>query len=922
MRPLPALARCLLIAISAALPVLAAVPASPPAPAVTLDWLGGTPPATAANVTWGVPWPKGAVPAGTPLFLTDAAGRRVEMQSWPLASWPDGSVKWSGHAITAPAGLAGPFTITPRPGLNEERGPRLEIKYTEDATSLSIDTGAVRARIARSGDNFFESLTIGDREVATHGRLVALREDRTDYEAKGLLREQRFTSRVKKVTLEQAGPLRAVVKVEGVHRATDDGREWLPFIVRLYFHAGSSDLRLVHTFIHDGDAARDFIKGLGLAFTVPFKEELQNRHLRFAGDDGGIWDQPVRLLPGYRPQAGPEVGRLYAAHLAGERIPNLADLTPQARNALLSVPVWAEARLLQPGPNSWTITKRTSPGAGWLHFTDGHRAGGLVVLGDVSGGLAVGVKDFWQKYPAALEVHDGAAAAGEIRVWLWSPDAPAMDLRRYDDEPHGLPVNYEDWKPGWGTPLGIANTHELTLRAFAAIPANAELAAFARAAGAPPLLVATPEYYHALQVFGHWSLPGRATPAARWVEDQVQGLVDFYRDQVDERSWYGFWDFGDIMHNYDFGCHEWRYDVGGWAWANTELMPDMLLWYSFLRTGRADLYRLAERMTRHTSEVDVYHAGPFAPLGSRHNVNHWGDGAKQPRISHAGLKRFYYFLSGGDERTGDLLHEQVDADLTYQYLSQFNGSHYVPDADGSPRLDAHASGPAPRPADFGPRPLASARRPFTRFGLEWMCYALNWTTEWERGLDPSWRPRIEADMKAMAASVDTQGRFPGRYFDMIFGGPENMFELEPMYDLPEFWRAWANTCEAVGREVNGNQMTGPRMLAYAAYKKHDAELGRLAWDKLIGDHLPARSVPVKVEGPALLRPVTDPAFLGAPVGWQLHGVASVQWALNAIETLELAGPWLPEWEQAHSAAPGSVPPPAGPPRAGDTPGGN
>ena len=138
----------------------------------------------------------------------------------------------------------------------------------------------------------------------------------------------------------------------------------------------------------------------------------------------------------------------------------------------------------------------------------------------------------------------------------------------------------------------------------------------------------------------------------------MQGLVDFYRGQVEERSWYGFWDYGDIMHNYDFGRHEWRYDVGGWAWANTELMPDMLLWYSFLRTGRADLFRMAEAMTRHTSEVDVYHIGPFAPLGSRHNVNHFGDGAKQPRASHDGIKEFYYFLAA-DDRIGDLMHEQI-----------------------------------------------------------------------------------------------------------------------------------------------------------------------------------------------------------------------------------------------------------------------
>ena len=198
------------------------------------------------------------------------------------------------------------------------------------------------------------------------------------------------------------------------------------------------------------------------------------------------------------------------------------------------------------------------------------------------------------------------------------------------------------------------------------------------------------------------------------------------------------------------------------------------------------------------------------------------------------------------------------------------------------------------------RPLS---QPATRFGLEWMCYALNWTTEWERGGDQAWRGRLEADMKTMATNLDAEGRFSGRYFDMIFGGPENMWEMEPMYDLPDFWRAWAATCEAVGRQVDGGQMTGPRMLAYAAYKKSDAELGRMAWEKLIGPagKLPPLAQPNKIAGPDVLRAVTDPAFLGAPVGWQLHGVASVQWALNAIETLEFAKPWLPDWEKGAAA---------------------
>lgn len=932
---------------------------------VTLNWLGSEGPAAPAGVSWGVPWPKGAVQPDTKMKLATADGTRVEVQTWPVAYWPDGSVKWTGHAIAATAGLKGPLQLTPT-SAQEERGPATEIKYTDLPEAFVINTGSLLVRIPKQGSSLIESISVGDRTVAQAGRLIAWREERSAGPDGRALGTEEFISDLKSVVLEQSGPVRAVVKLEGLHRATAGNRTWLPFSVRLYFFAGSSAIRLTHSFIFDGDANRDFIKGLGLAFTIPLKEELPNRHVRFVGDErgaasqtageapasrAGVWAQPVRLLPGYRTQAGEEIGGLYATNLAGQRVPNLSELDPRARSAILTVPVWSDAKLTQVGPNDWSIFKRTSAAASWLHVTDGHRAHGLAVVGDVSGGLAVGVKDFWQKAPASLEITDAAKDAAQLKLWLWSPDAPAMDLRRYDEIPHGLGTNYEDWKPGWGTPLGIANTHDITLWAFDAMPPNEQVVAMAAAAAEPPMLVCTPEYYHQQHATGRWSLPDRSTPTLSWVEDQVETFVNYYRDQVDERSWYGFWDFGDIMHNYDFGRHDWRYDVGGWAWANTELMPDMLLWYSFLRTGRADLFRMAEAMTRHTSEVDVHHIGPFAPLGSRHNVNHWGDGAKQPRISHAGLKRFYYFLTGGDGRVGDLLHEQINADLTFNYLQQFNNSHYVPNPDGTPQLDTRQGfrrprpegaaandgapnppapsegalvpgetsppesrrvGPAPRPENF--EPLATTRVPFTRFGLEWLCYAMNWTTEWERGGDQSWRKRLETDMKTMAANVDANGRFGGRYFDMIFGGPENLFEMEPMYDLPEFWRAWANTAEAIGRQVDGNQMTGPRMLAYAAAAKKNAELGQMAWEKLIGPpgKLPPRNVPKKYAGPNVVKPITDPSFLGASVGWQLHGVASVQWALNAIETLEFAKEYLPNWE---TGTPKVVPPANPPPSA-------
>ena len=72
-----------------------------------------------------------------------------------------------------------------------------------------------------------------------------------------------------------------MVRLDGKHG------DWLPFSVRLYFYAGATDVRVVHSFIWDGDPDRDFLAGLGLSADVVMRDEPHNRHIRLAG--------PVRL---------------------------------------------------------------------------------------------------------------------------------------------------------------------------------------------------------------------------------------------------------------------------------------------------------------------------------------------------------------------------------------------------------------------------------------------------------------------------------------------------------------------------------------------------------------------------------------------------------------------------------------------------
>lgn len=110
---------------------------------------------------------------------------------------------------------------------------------------------------------------------------MALWQDEPDLADGDAPRQQRFTNKVTKVTVEQSGPVRATLKVEGVHSGA--GRDWLPFSVRLYFYTGSDAVRIVHSFIYDGDPAKDFIRGLGVTATVPMAGETYDRHIRLSG---------------------------------------------------------------------------------------------------------------------------------------------------------------------------------------------------------------------------------------------------------------------------------------------------------------------------------------------------------------------------------------------------------------------------------------------------------------------------------------------------------------------------------------------------------------------------------------------------------------------------------------------------------------
>lgn len=855
---------------------------------VGLRWL--KPSSIPVGVTWGIPWAKGALQRGelSELFLNHGdegwavqvnpdIASKLPLQSWATAYWPDGSVKWTAHAAVAASGEAGP-----------ESGARVNIEETEDA--FIIDTGVIVCTVNKQGRGLIRSIiqTPSDAIVCSGGELVCIREEASEVSGVRTLKEEKFTGSTLRAEVEQHGPVRAVVRLDGRHHSeAAGGRQWLPYTIRLYFYAGLSSIRMVHTFFYDGNPHQDFVKGLGISFAVPLRGALYNRHVRFVGE-GGVFSESPKPLHTRRTKG--RYQRLYTTQIEGGTVEFDPEQDAYFLGLLDDSAAWDSYKLVQGSSEHYRVSKRTANGCSWVKATEGKRAGGLGYVGGERGGLAAGLKDFWQKSPSGMEIHAATENEARLVVWLWSPDAEAMDLRHYDTKTH-VESAYEGAEELRATPYGIANTSELMIWGTGGTPDFAQLRCMAEETAAPARLVCDPAYYHEAGAFGIWSLPDRSTPAKAYLEERLDGIIAFYQAEVEQRKWYGFWDYGDFMHSYDPVRHVWNFDLGGCAWQNTELAPNMWLWLMFLRSGRADVFRMAEAMTRHTSEVDVYHFGEYAGLGSRHNVMHWGCGCKEARIAMAGLHRYYYYLTA-DERIGDILDEVKDADYSTVALDPMRA--YFP-------KDEHPT--------------------HIRVGPDWAAFSSNWMTRWERFEDTVYRDKIVTGLNCIKAanfrliSGPTYGYDPktgvltsmgddnwGRHLAICMGGPQVWFELAGMLEDPEWDDMLAEfgvfynlpdeeklalTDGAIGRNKLRfeHPVLSAAIAAYGASYRQDAAAAAQCWAILLGNsfariNLQKAAVPVTYMDELL------------EVDWMNTNEAS-QWSINTIISLELIADELP-----------------------------
>ena len=610
----------------------------------------------------GVPFHRGELDPEEDVAVVTSDGERRPVQTRVLAYWPDGSVKWMLVVVACDVtgGDGASLTLVRHEGAGEptERSsslssgrPSAQVTVERTDTAITVDTGPMTVSVPVDTAALFDSVIVDGTERLRPDDppelFVSTRERDGDETVRYSDRDGRA---YRSVEVEEAGPNRAVVAVTGTHVA-DDGTTFAPYTVRLYLFAGERDVRVTHTFVYDGDPETDLLRSVGLR--VP------------TAVDG---------VPtfGYGGKVGP------ATRTAADRREDWGM-------------TWRYGELYQSTATSYRFDKQVDTDRPSVAVERGERADGWVDLADERRGLCVAVREAWQNAPTALRMD---AEEGVVTAGLYPEQADPLDLGWYSEtaygriyESPGTAVDRNSPRVPTMNAHGLAKTHELLFafhdgardetsddpgRHAGDSERNADagrattgdnLSKRVRAFEKRALVTVPPERYADTGVLGPYA--ATAPPEFDEQESWFEENLDYVLQEQSYRGWYGMLDYGDVVRAYDVDTHQWRSDRGGHGWLNTEFQPDQWLWFCFLRTGRYDAFRFAEAMTRHTSDVDVHHAGPWWGFGARHGVQHWSDGDREIRVSMPGARRLHYYLTG-DERTRDVIETAVSRYRTMQ----------------------------------------------------------------------------------------------------------------------------------------------------------------------------------------------------------------------------------------------------------------
>jgi exo-rhamnogalacturonan lyase-like protein len=584
----------------------------------------------------GIPFPIGKLLSTDNVRLETADGsQEYQAQVQALATWPDGSVK---------AALVQLMDSLPTTTRNYQLsfGSKVSrtdfgtsVKVTKGANTLSVDTGKIKFDLGNqsglinalwrdaNNDSIYQA---SEKSVQGSELYMVNAFDQLEYTS----RDNAGTT----VTVEEQGPVRAVILVKGALRNASN-TTLMKYQLRYYAYLGSDQIDMDYTVIDDRMEANVNIEGPNLAISAT----SYGMRLNYIG---------TNTNPQYR--------------FGG------------ANDAVYSGAITAEHYLFQDGEfvfdsgsdlghrfsysGAGTGTDLTGMASGWMSVdTDNHH---IVAM----------VRDFWQQYPNEMRVdnstltialHPGRTNGGQVET------QPVVQSGSRYQRPKTFYFNRE----------GGAKTYQLKFTFPAGNVSDSTLNAQINQFNVHELsFMASLQWYVDSGVFGDMNV-GTSTKASTGYDAYLMQSIYERSSRGDpttagrQVNAYGWRDFGDRLR---LGWDGVKNGTRIATFYNDTHVGANNFFSVFLRTGDQRWFDLGEISTRHFMDIDVVHgprkgkwrtpsASDPQPAGEIHAIKHSVEDHDSRNLhkGHAhvsGLSDLY--LLTGDYRSKEVLLEITD----------------------------------------------------------------------------------------------------------------------------------------------------------------------------------------------------------------------------------------------------------------------
>jgi len=641
-------------------------------------------------VTVGVPFADGDLEEGTPVCIIDESGTPLPTQTQTLATWNKDLkfVKWL--LIDTQADLdkgEEKVIFLEYPAAVPSPQPKQPISVETTGDYITVDTGVMRLVLRRAfplwkqpnlPDVFAACFVKGDdgwRDVfrGNPGPYLHMKDQF------GNVYDSCSGGPAPRIVVEEAGPLRACIRIEGYHALVDQGLRFCPYILRIHLFAGKSDMRVLHTFVYDQEPHEVELAAIGMKFPFDLGLEL-------------------------KAAVGGESALTQEGSAGGS-----SELTDRSVHWATN---WQEMRLLQTDDRHYEVELDGEC------FGSGEKAMGWASLSGNRGGAAVVIRNCWQEYPKGFVLdQDGidvqiwpeeygealsfttpfeepalrfVSESGPIRdeaevqrMLAENPTAPlnlkSFNIRSLEDakwveeviEKHakGRTMTYND--TGTESGVGAAKTTEIWVRLSSDRIDDQEAVALAQTVQEPLVAVVDPEHTCATRALGHFYPSGdpRFTQVDQDLDDIFQFVVV---DPVESCRLYGMMRYGNMVcsHSSAVGWVYLLYRDNDPAKAlryvgpyNNEAVDQIMsVWAHYARTGEREHLLIAQNYSKCVADVAFVHAHPSDPnrvgLMHYHNGHQWSGGLSPSHSIVSGIMAGYYMT--GDKRLLDVAKEAAD----------------------------------------------------------------------------------------------------------------------------------------------------------------------------------------------------------------------------------------------------------------------